>query len=106
MGLPLREEDIRLNPEESHLSQRFKTTLRATNVAAAMIGNVAEADKIPCFSDEEIGIFLKDWMCTIWVKRDNYQWSDEQVARLIVECCRGRAQVALDILPLPGGRIL
>ena len=38
-------------------------------------------------------------MGDIWVKRDNYGLADKQVTRLIVECCTGRARVALEMLP-------
>ena len=63
-----------------------------------MIGTDAGAGRIPSFSDEERGKSLKDWMSDIWVKRDSYRWSDEQVARLIVECCNGHARAALEML--------
>ena len=38
-------------------------------------------------------------MNDIWIKRDNYGWSDEQVARLNVECCTWHPRATLKILP-------
>ena len=38
-------------------------------------------------------------MNDLYIKRDNYNWTDEQVARLILECCKGRAAAALSMLP-------
>ena len=35
---------------------------------------------------------------SVWIKRDNYGWSEEQVARLLNEVCRGRAGAALDMM--------
>ena len=77
----------RLNPNESCLVQRFRS-MPYSEVGPAMIGTSAAAEKIPKFSDEEKGTSLKDWLNDIWVKRDNYKWCNEQVARLIVECLR------------------
>ena len=35
----------------------------------------------------------------IWVKRDNYHWSDEQVVWLIIEICRRHARQTLEAVP-------
>jgi len=80
-------EEIWLNPNESCLVQRFESTPNS-EVGPAMIGTSAAAEKIPMFSDEEKGTSLKDWLNDIWVKKDHYNWSDEQVAWLIVKCCK------------------
>ena len=64
-----------------------------------MIGSIAAAERIPKFSDEEKGTLLKDWLNDLWIKRDNYNWTDEQVTRLILECCKGRAGAALSMIP-------
>ena len=69
-----------------------------------MIGSLAAAEQIPQFSDEDKGTLLKDWLNDLWIKRDNYIWTDEQVARLILECCRGRAGAALAAIP-PQNRV-
>ena len=69
-----------------------------------MIGNIAAAERIPKFSNEEKGTLLKDWLNDLWIKRDNYNWTDEQVARLILECCKGRAGAALAAIP-PQNRV-
>ena len=60
-----------------------------------MIGSFAAAERIPKFSDEDKGTSLKDWLNDLWIKRDNYNWTDEQVDRLILECCKGCASGAL-----------
>ena len=44
-------------------------------------------------------------MNDLWIKRDNDNWTDEQVARLILECCKGRAGAALAAIP-PQDRVL
>jgi len=64
-----------------------------------MMGNMAAAERTPHFSDEDKGTLLKDWLNDLYIKRDNYNWTDEQVARLILECCKGRAGAALSMLP-------
>ena len=45
----------------------------------AMMGNMAAAERIPPFSDEDKGMLLKDWLNDLYIKRDNYNWTDEQV---------------------------
>ena len=60
-----------------------------------MMGSMAAAERTPPFSDEDKGTSLKDWLNDLYIKRDNYNWTDEQVARLILECCKGRAGAAL-----------
>ena len=70
-----------------------------SNVGPAMMGNMAAAEKIPPFSDEDKGMSLKDWLNDLWIKRENYNWTYEQVARLILECCKGRASTALAAIP-------
>jgi len=79
-------DDLRLNPNESCLAQRYKST-PYTEVGPAMISTSAAAEKTQRLSDEDSGLSLRDWLNDIWVKRDNYHWSNEQVALLIVECC-------------------
>ena len=91
--------DERFNPELSRLSQRLtRSEPLSAGCEIAMIGKTAASDKIATFFDEDRGASLKDWMSTLWGKKDNHKWSDEQTARLIVEQCRGRARDALETL--------
>ena len=78
-------EEIRLDPNESCLAERYKSTPHA-NVGLAKIGTTVAADRISNFSNKDKGRSLKDWMGDIWVKRNNYVRSDEQAAWLFVEC--------------------
>ena len=55
--IPLSVDDKRMNPKESHLAHRFKSTA-LSEVGSAMIGTYMAADKIVCFSDKEKGTFL------------------------------------------------
>ena len=75
----------------------FGTETPYSNVGPAMMGNMAAAERIPHFSDEDRGTLLKDWLNDLRIKRDNYNWTD--VARLILECCKGRAGAALAVIP-------
>ena len=90
--------DIRPDPNVSCLVQKLVAT-PYSNVGPAMMGSMAAAERIPHFSDEDRGTLLKDWLNDLWIKRDNYNWTDEQVARLILEGCKGRAGVALAVIP-------
>ena len=78
--------DVCPDPNVSCLAQRLVAT-HYINVGPAMIGSMAAAERIPPFSDEDKGMLLKDWLNDLWI-RDNYNWTDEQVARLILECCK------------------
>ena len=51
-------EEIRLDPEEFCLAQRFKSAPYA-HVGPAMIGNIGTADRINNFSDKERGKTLE-----------------------------------------------
>ena len=51
--------EIRLNPNESCLAQRFTST-PYSEVGPAMIGTYAATERILKFSDEEKGTSLKD----------------------------------------------
>ena len=74
------------------------------NVGVAMIGTIPAAERIDMFFDEDGDCgTLQDWVSEIYVKRDNYHWTDEQVARLIMEACKGRARQTLEAIP-PGER--
>ena len=65
-----------------------------------MMGCVPAAEKIPHFCDEDgRGKSLREFMSDIWIKRNNYGWSDKQVARLINEVCHGRARTAIEMMP-------
>ena len=57
-----------------------------SDVGPAMMGSTPAAECISRFSDEkgESGN-LQDWLSEIWIKRDNYHWTDEQVAWLIMD---------------------
>jgi len=90
--------DTRMDPNVSCFAQRFIGT-PYSNVGPAMIGNYAAAERITKFSDEDKGTSLKDWLNDLWIKWENYNWTDEQVARLILECCKGCACAALEAVP-------
>ena len=85
------ENDHRQGHDESLLAHRHVAT-SYSNVGVAMIGMIPAAERIDRFSDEngDCGT-LQDWLREIYVKRDNHHWTDEQVARLIMEACKGRA---------------
>ena len=88
MGVPTAPtDDTRLDPNVSCLAQRLIAT-PYSNVGPAMIGNYAAAERINKFSDKDKGTSLKDWLNDLWIKRENYNWTNEQVARLILECCK------------------
>jgi len=94
---------LTLDPDESCLAQRYKCAPHA-NVGPAMMGNFPAAEKIKGFHDEDgSGKSLQEFINDIWIKRDNYGWMDEQVARLLNEICHGRARTALEMMP-PGER--
>ena len=91
--------DHRLGPCESVLAQRY-LAMPYTDVGQVMIGTFAAAERISRFFDEcGDGGTLKDWLNDIWVKGDNYYWSDKQVVLLIIETCRGSARQALEVVP-------
>ena len=59
-----------------------------------------DAEKISPFCDKDRkGETLREFIKDVWIKKDNYGWSDEQVARLLNEVCHGRAGAALDLMP-------
>ena len=92
-----------IQSNESRLAQRCpRITNHTKERSVAMMGNMVASEKIQTFSDEDKGVLLADWISTIMYKKDNHVWSDEQTARLIVECCRGRARQALDLLTSVG----
>ena len=64
-----------------------------------MIGGYSAAKRINKFSNEDRGTSLKDRLNDLWIKQDDYHWSDEQVARLIMECSQGRTRTALENIP-------
>ena len=70
--------DIRPDPNVSCLAQKLVAT-PYSNVGPAMMGSMAVAERIPHFSDEDKETLLKDWLNDLWIKRDNYNWTDEQV---------------------------
>ena len=92
-----RARDYRSEPNVSCLAQRVVAT-PYSGVGPAMMGNMAAAERTPLFSDEDKGTSLKDWLNHLYIRRDNYNWTDEQLARLILECCKGRAGAALTML--------
>jgi len=93
-----RARDHRSEPNVSCLAPRATAT-PYSRVGPAMMGNMAAAERTPPFSDEDKGTSLKDWLNGLYIRRDNYNWTDEQLARLILECCKGRAAAALSMLP-------
>ena len=93
-------ESTRLHPDESCLAPRYGCVLPRTGVAPAMMGSTPAAEKIAAFCDEDTrGKTLREFIKDVWIKKDNYGWSDEQVARLLNEVCHGRAGAALDLMP-------
>jgi len=88
-------ETTRLNPNESCLAQRYGCVPH-TGVGPTMMKSVPAAKKIQSFCDEDV-----KWktLCEfIWIIRDNFGWSDEQVARLLKEVCHGRARNAIELM--------
>jgi len=64
-----------------------------------MMGSTPAAKKIPHFYDKDMKAkTLREFIKDVWIKRDNYGWSEEQVARLLNEVCHGRAGAALDLM--------
>ena len=68
--------DHHLRPSKSLLVQRY-VAMAYTNVGPAMIGTTPAEDRISRISEKMVVVVLK-------VKRDNYHWTEEQVARLIM----------------------
>lgn len=89
--------DSRTHQIQSALS-RYGSHNSYANVLPAMKGNRVAADSTPRFSHEIPGITLKDWLDELFNQSANYNWSSEQVARLIIERATGRAKAALDLL--------
>ena len=88
-----------LGPSESLMEQRY-VAMPYTNVGPAMISTIPSVDCICRFSDEDDDcVTLQFWLNEIWVKRDNYHWTDEQVARLTMEACKGCAWQTLEAVP-------
>ena len=87
---------------DSLLLKRFGWANALASCPPAMIGSSAASEKITLFFDEKKGVLLRDWVWNVMIKKSNHRWSDEQTARLIVECCRGRARWALDLLTASG----
>ena len=72
-------ENMRLNPEESCLAQRYSSAPYA-GMGPAMMGSFQAAEKIPPISDEDGRLnSLHEFMSDIWIRRDNYGWNEEQV---------------------------
>ena len=72
--------DERINPELSRLSQRLTSSVpQSAGCEIAMIGKIAASDRIPVFSDEDKGNYLKDWMSMIWGRRTTTSgWTSRQ----------------------------
>ena len=64
-----------------------------------MMGSTPAVEKIAPFYDEDSkGKTLHEFIKDVWIKRDNYGWSEEQVACLLNEVCHGRAGAAIDMM--------
>ena len=63
-----------------------------TNVGPGMIGTIPATERIDRLSHEDCDCgTLQDWLNEIYVKRDDYHWTDEQVEWLIMEAYKGLA---------------
>ena len=75
-----------------------------------MMGSTLAAEKIaPFYDQDKKGKTLREFIRDVWIKKDNYGWSDEHFARQLNEVCHGRAGAARNMtgwwlhLPLLSG---
>ena len=81
------------NQAADHAGSRAKVYLQGLEEKWATKGqSPAVVDRITGFSDEEKRKTLCDFTNDIWIKCDNYGWTDEQVACLIVVLYQNRME--------------